>query len=76
MGQRLIDGAAKSLTEDFFSRFEQVLKDDAASDAAEGNASDDASAVAAQAALAPTTVPVWVWVAGALLLAAAVYVLR
>ena len=75
MGQ--IDGAAKSLTEDFFSRFEQVLKDDAASDAAQGNGSDDASAVVTQAAPAATTsVPVWVWVAGALLLAAAVYVLR
>lgn len=77
MGQRLIDGAAKSLTEDFFSRFEQVLKDDAASDAAQGHVSADTSAAASEAAPATTTsVPVWVWVAGALLLAAAVYVLR
>jgi carbon monoxide dehydrogenase subunit G len=73
LGQRLIDGAAKSLTEDFFSRFEQVLKDDAAaaSTTSEGGAADAAPAPAA----APST-PLWVWVAGALLLAAAVYVLR
>ena len=70
MGQRLIDGASKSLTEDFFSRFEQVLKEDIAGAANTQPTTPEATPSST------TTVPVWVWVTGALLLAAAVYLLR
>lgn len=70
MGQRLIDGASKSLTEDFFSRFEQVLKENIAPE-------ENTELVTPEATPANTRpVPNWVWVAGALLLAVAVYFLR
>ena len=70
MGQRLIDGASKSLTEDFFSRFEHALNEDIARAA-------NTEPVAPETLPADTgSVPAWVWVLGALLVAAAVYVLR
>jgi carbon monoxide dehydrogenase subunit G len=54
LGQRLIDGVAKSLAEDFFKKFEEALL--AQYPAADGSASQSASTTPSQA-----TVPVWVW---------------
>jgi len=70
MGQRLIDGASKSLTEDFFSRFEQVLKESLAPEEKTEVVTPEATPAIAR------SVSVWVWVAGALLLGVAVYFLR
>jgi hypothetical protein len=61
LGQRLIDGVAKSLAEDFFKKFEEALL--AQYPAADGSASQSAPTTPSQ-----PTVPVWVW--PALLLAA------
>jgi carbon monoxide dehydrogenase subunit G len=67
MGQRLIDGVAKNLAEDFFKRFEAELQRLYPAPAA------------AVAAPAPTPVaassglPAWIWVAAATAVAAAVW---
>lgn len=83
LGQRLIDGAAKGMAEDFFKRFDDEMQrrypaPEAAPDtvpaaqaAAEGAPSAVAASAAADAAApaAASGVPVWVWVAGAAVLA-------
>jgi hypothetical protein len=69
LGQRLIDGTAKSMAEDFFKRFDEAMQQAhpgayAARDAA--LAADGASA--APAAGGPAVqgggIPAWVWIAG------------
>ena len=70
LGQRLIDGAAKSLAEDFFRRFEEELQ--------------KRHPAAAQAPAAPATaepassggLPTWVWVAIAAAVALGLVILR
>ena len=65
LGQRLIDGAAKSLAEDFFKRFDQALQvkyavtDSAASQAE----SDEDAASHGPTATSAASVPSWVWLA-------------
>jgi hypothetical protein len=60
LGQRLIDGAAKSLAEDFFKRFDEALQ-------AKYPATDSEPVVASsteqQAAPGSSSVPTWVWIA-------------
>ena len=65
MGQRLIDGVAKNMAEDFFKRFEAALEKRYPQP--EGAASAAAPAPAA----APTSsgLPTWVWAAGAVAVA-------
>jgi carbon monoxide dehydrogenase subunit G len=55
LGQRLIDGAAKSIAEDFFKRFDEALQ-------AKYPGADAASAVA-EVKTASGSVPTWVWLA-------------
>lgn len=70
MGQRLIDGVAKNLAEDFFKRFEAELQ-----------RLHPAPAAAAAAPVAPPTpvpvatggLPTWVWAAAAVAVAVAVW---
>lgn len=75
LGQRLIDGAAKSMAEDFFKRFDEAMQ--AAHPVAYAT-----KEVAAQASDTGATasndskIPVWVWVAGAVALAVIVWVMR
>ncbi len=59
LGQRLIDGAAKSLAEDFFKRFDDALQ--AKYPQAQGTtaSTDDAT----ESAPSTGTVPMWVWLA-------------
>jgi hypothetical protein len=59
LGQRLIDGAAKSLAEDFFKRFDEALQ--AKYPAAEGSATP--SETAPETTSASGGVPAWVWLA-------------
>lgn len=67
LGQRLIDGAAKSMAEDFFRRFdEEMQRQHPESYAAKMVAGD----VQAEAEPGPKTsgIPVWVWIVGAAVL--------
>lgn len=74
LGQRLIDGAAKSMAEDFFKRFDVEMQRRYPAPAA---AEAVPSGVASTAAAEDSKTPIWVWVAGAVVLAvAAVWLLR
>lgn len=87
MGQRLIDGVAKNMAEDFFKRFDAEMQrrhpeayaaqaaQAAAAAVADGAAADAAAGAAgATPAKASAGIPSWVWVAGAAVLLA-LYVL-
>lgn len=80
LGQRLIDGAAKSMAEDFFKRFDNEMQRrypraeaTDASDGVDTVPSEEPTQPGALAALAasagennpPSGIPVWVWVVGA-----------
>lgn len=69
MGQRLIDGAARSMAEDFFKRFDLEMQ--------RRHPQAYAAQAAAQTAAAPGAatanggkIPLWVWIVGALAVAA------
>jgi uncharacterized protein len=70
VGQRLIDGVAKSMAEDFFKRFEAVLNE------RYPRAQNTTNSIALGADSMPgstpkfSKIPVWVWIVGAVLLAA------
>ena len=73
LGQRLIDGAAKSLAEDFFKRFEKKLLEmhpPAAEAPAAGAAQAAPSAPTTPRAPRPTDgqIPIWAWGLGSALL--------
>lgn len=72
LGQRLIDGAAKSMAEDFFKRFDNEMQSrhpraPADDGAASSEAPTEPGALAASAGedIPPSGIPVWVWVVGA-----------
>ena len=79
MGQRLIDGVAKSMAEDFFKRFDAEMERQHpaayAAAAAEAAASTSDAAQGAPAASGPK-IPVWVWMAGAVVVLGAIWLLR
>ena len=68
LGQRLIDGASRSLAEDFFRRFEDAL-----AQRYPAAASDAAPAAAPQAPSAAPLLPAWGWGLITVVVAAAVY---
>jgi uncharacterized protein len=72
LGQRLIDGAAAKVAEDFFKRFDE--------ESAKRYGVTEAAAVIDSKAVAPVEskgIPVWIWAVGALiLLAIIIYMLR
>ena len=81
LGQRLIDGAAKSMADDFFKRFDAEMQ----RRHGPAPASDVDSATENVAASAVSTgvtgqnglkIPVWVWIAGAVVIVALVMLLR
>lgn len=68
LGQRLIDGVAKTLAEDFFTRFEEQLE------SRHGGAhSDDASNDPAQKDSATGETPPWIWGLAIVIAASAVW---
>ncbi len=68
LGQRLIDGASRSLAEDFFRRFEEALAQ--RYPASEGDAETEPPA---QAPTGSSGLPTWAWGLIALAVAAALY---
>lgn len=68
LGQRLIDGAAKSLAEDFFRRFDEALQAQYPRAVAAPEAATDNGTSAA-----PNGVSAWVWGAGAIILGMAAW---
>jgi carbon monoxide dehydrogenase subunit G len=66
LGQRLIEGASRSLAEDFFRRFDEALKRRYAG-------ATDAAPATAPAAAAPGRRPAWTWAALAAAVAALLY---
>ena len=76
VGQRLIDGVARSMAEDFFKRFEQELGKRHPVEAAAAAQATSAETVPAAAPAAATTsggVPAWVWAAGVAIAAGLVF---
>jgi hypothetical protein len=81
LGQRLIDGAAKSMAEDFFRRFDEEMQKrypDAYAAQASAQASDSVVEAASPANAAAAKIPLWAWawVVGAAVLALAVWLGR
>ena len=68
LGQRLIDGAAKGMAEDFFKRFDEEMQRRYPAPVVADAAALPGSAVPPIVPPNPKT-PVWVWVAGVLVLA-------
>lgn len=88
LGQRLIDGAAKNMAEDFFARFEALMQERyPAAEAApqldarswEHDAATSGQAPLDATPIAPphekTGVPVWAWALGAVVVVAALWLL-
>ena len=68
LGQRLIDGAAKSMAEDFFKRFDEEMQRRHPESYAAKIVMGDVETAAPKARS-----PVWVWVVGAAVLAAVIW---
>jgi uncharacterized protein len=75
VGSRLVDAAARKIADDFFSKFDALVAEPAAEPVAEASNVSTAATTATQPALKPA-IPIWLWVAGAVLLVAAIYALR
>ncbi len=78
LGQRLIDGAARSMADDFFKRFEKVLADrnNAESSAVESGSAANETAETNTHAEQPAAkggIARWLWIAIAAAVAIAVY---
>ena len=73
LGQRLVDGAAKSIAEDFFKRFDDEMQRRHPAP----QAAQEAAAVAEDVALPGAfRLPGWLWIVGALAIAALLWLLR
>ena len=72
VGQRLVDGVAKQMAEDFFRRFDEEMQ----RRYPQAYAAEAALAAAPAPAPAPARgVPTWAWIAGGVVLAAILYYL-
>ncbi len=75
MGQRLIDGVAKSMAEDFFKRFDDEMQRRYPAPAAQGPVDAAAAADTVPGGMGGS-MPAWAWAAGAAVLIALYFVLR
>lgn len=76
VGQRLIDGVARSMAEDFFRRFDQEMqRQHPQAYAAAAQSEAVAGAAPASATAARKGIPAWAWAAGAAVVVAAAYLL-
>jgi carbon monoxide dehydrogenase subunit G len=73
VGQRLIDGVARSMAEDFFKRFDQEMQRRYPQAYADAAAAQPAGGSQSPRELPARGVPAWLWVAGAVLLVALVW---
>ena len=75
LGQRLIDGAAKSMAEDFFKRFDEDMQRQYPQAYATSSIAtkQDSAPAGSQKSF---KIPVWAWLAGAVVLLAGWYLLR
>jgi hypothetical protein len=76
LGQRLIDGAAKSMAEDFFKRFDLEMQKQHPDAYAARDAASGAAVAAAPAEASGAGVPLWAWGVGAVVLAAVIWLSR
>jgi uncharacterized protein len=80
LGQRLIDGVAKSMAEDFFKRFDDAMR--TAHPAAYAVAEDASKNIAENsiptraAAKNSSGIPVWLWIAGLVAIGGFVWIMR
>lgn len=75
LGQRLVDGAAKSMAEDFFKRFDDAMR--AAHPAAYAIKSASTQAINTKAVASNASkLPVWLWVAGVIAIVGFVWLIR
>ena len=75
LGQRLVDGAAKSMAEDFFKRFDDAMR--AAHPAAYAIKSGSTQAINTKAVASNASkLPVWLWVAGVIAIVGFVWLIR
>lgn len=70
VGQRLIDGVARSMAEDFFKRFDDQMQQ------RHPQAAEAAAAAQAPAPSATVGIPAWAWIAGAAVLVAILWFTR
>jgi uncharacterized protein len=78
LGQRLIDGVAKNMAEDFFKRFEAALEErfpPAPETPADSGAAAAQAAAPAAAPASGSGLPTWAWAAGAVALAVVVWLI-
>jgi carbon monoxide dehydrogenase subunit G len=74
VGQRLIDGVARSMAEDFFKRFEQEMQRRYPPPAAQAEAAAAPAGGSQSAREAPSRgVPPWLWIAAAAVVAALIW---
>jgi uncharacterized protein len=73
VGQRLIDGVARSMAEDFFKRFDQEMQRRYPQAYADAAAAQPAGGSQSSREPPARGVPAWMWIAGAVLLVALVW---
>ncbi|MGE0332182.1 MAG: CoxG family protein [Ramlibacter sp.] len=76
MGQRLIDGVAKSMAEDFFKRFDEEMQRQHPQAYAAAGALPPVAPAQAAGTGSGGKIPTWAWVAGAVVVLAAIWLLR
>ena len=69
VGSRLVDAAARKIADDFFSKFDAVV----AEPVAVADVSDQATAAATPVPPTKPSIPVWIWVVGAIVVGAVLY---
>ena len=69
VGSRLVDAAARKIADDFFSKFDALV----AEPVAVSEVGDQATAVVANAPPSKRSIPVWVWLVGAIIIGAVLY---
>jgi uncharacterized protein len=72
VGSRLVDAAARKIADDFFAKFDALVAEPA-TEAAESTAPTEADSAVANATPPKPSMPAWVWVVGAVVVAAAIY---
>lgn len=76
LGQRLVDGAARKMAEDFFGQFEQIVapgEDEESNESGRESAPSRAAGSAGEVNDAGTSARTWLWIAGGVVVIAIVW---